>query len=171
MKITNVKNLKTFLLKKGYHIIPLTLTRTNHFELTAHLNGIQGRFIVDTGASSTCVGLDCIKHFNLIPELSEIKASGAGATNMETQISKKNILEIGPWQKKKVELVLLISPMLIKHSHKMMLSQSTVSLEQMFLKNPRLSLIIPKKDYILNSLYYFLKYILILTFIDKAYND
>lgn len=51
-------------------------------------------------------GLDCIKHFNLIPELSEIKASGAGATNMETQISKKNILEIGPWQKKKVELVL-----------------------------------------------------------------
>ena len=106
MKITNVKNLKTFLLKKGYHIIPLTLTRTNHFELTAHLNGIQGRFIVDTGASITCVGLDCIKHFNLIPELSEIKASGAGATNMETQISKKNILEIGPWQKKKVELVL-----------------------------------------------------------------
>lgn len=93
MKITNVKNLKTFLLKKGYHIIPLTLTRTNHFELTAHLNGIQGRFIVDTGASSTCVGLDCIKHFNLIPELSEIKASGAELLTWRPKSQKKIYLK------------------------------------------------------------------------------
>jgi len=59
-----------------------------------------------TGASSTCVGIDAITHFDLLSEDSDIKAAGAGATNMLTQVSTKNIVQIGTWTKKKVDLVL-----------------------------------------------------------------
>lgn len=101
-----MRSLKKFLLEKGYIKVPLVFTKTNHFEVIAQLNNIEGRFILDTGASNTCVGFDCIKHFNLISKDSEVKASGAGATNMLTQISKKNSLQIGDWKKQKVNIVL-----------------------------------------------------------------
>lgn len=98
-------NLKVFLKTKGYRKVPLTFTNTNHFELRAELNGVEGRFILDTGASNTCIGTDCIDHFNLFTEDSEIKASGAGATNMVTQVSKNNIITIKEWSKKNLEVV------------------------------------------------------------------
>ncbi len=99
-------SLKKFLSDKGYIRVPLLLTKTNHFEVKAKINGIEGRFILDTGASNTCVGFDCIDHFNLITQESKIKASGAGATNMDTQMSKKNTLKMGKWEKGKVKIVL-----------------------------------------------------------------
>ena len=92
--------------KKDYIQIPLVFTATNHFEIIAKLNGIAGRFILDTGASNTCVGFDKIEFFKLTPKDSEIKAAGAGATNMLTQTSSKNKIEIGDWQKKKIKIVL-----------------------------------------------------------------
>ncbi|MCB0374795.1 MAG: clan AA aspartic protease [Sinomicrobium sp.] len=101
-----MKSLKKFLTEKGYVRIPLTLTKTNHFEVAAAINGVAGRFILDTGASSTCVGLDFTAYFKLVAESSEVKASGAGAMHMETQIAKKNYLSIHKWKKKKVAIVL-----------------------------------------------------------------
>lgn len=99
-------SLKRFLKKKNYIKVPLILTATNHFEIVAKLNGITGRFILDTGASNTCVGLDKIDFFNLTSKESKIKAAGAGATNMETLISTKNKIELGDWQKHKLKIVL-----------------------------------------------------------------
>ncbi|NNE75544.1 MAG: clan AA aspartic protease [Pricia sp.] len=99
-------SLKKFLRKKKYLKIPLMLTETNHFEITAKLNGVVGRFILDTGASNTCVGFDKIEFFKLNSKESKIKAAGAGATNMETLISTKNTIEIGDWKKKKLKIVL-----------------------------------------------------------------
>jgi len=99
-------SLKKFLLKKKFVRVPLVLTETNHFEITAKINGISGRFILDTGASNTCVGFDKIEFFNLTSKASKIKAAGAGATNMETLISTKNSINIGTWQKKKLKIVL-----------------------------------------------------------------
>jgi hypothetical protein len=43
-----MKSLKKFLQKKDYIQVPLVLTDTNHFELSAKINGIFGRFILDT---------------------------------------------------------------------------------------------------------------------------
>ena len=86
--------------------IPLILTETNHFEISAKINGVMGRFILDTGASNTCVGLDKADHFQLIFESSDIKAAGAGASEMETFVSEKNKLEIGKWKFKKQQIVL-----------------------------------------------------------------
>ena len=101
-----MSSLKKFLKKKNYIKIPLVLTATNHMEVIAAINGITGRFILDTGASNTCVGFDKIDFFNLTSKSSKIKAAGAGATDMETLISTKNVLDLGPWKKKKLKIVL-----------------------------------------------------------------
>lgn len=99
-------SLKKFLQKKNYIKIPLVLTGTNHFEIIAKINGTKGRFILDTGASNTCIGFDKIELFKLTSKESKIKAAGAGATNMETLVSTKNSIEIGGWKKKKLKIVL-----------------------------------------------------------------
>ncbi len=98
--------LKDFLVGKGYSKIKLKLTTTNHFEIGASINGIKGRFILDTGASNSCVGFEAIERFNLKVEDSEIKAVGAGASNMMTKVSATNELKIGKWRKKRVALIL-----------------------------------------------------------------
>ncbi len=99
-------SLKKFLKSKNFIRIPLVLTETNHFEVIATINGVSGRFILDTGASNTCIGMDKIEFFNLISEATEIKAAGAGATEMETLISNKNKVQLGDWKKKKQKIVL-----------------------------------------------------------------
>lgn len=98
--------LEDFLLEKGYTKVKLKLTKTNHFEIKATLNGVKGLFILDTGASNSCVGFEAIDTFKLKAKDSEIKAAGAGATDMLTQVSKKNKLKIGKWKKDKVPLIL-----------------------------------------------------------------
>jgi len=98
--------LQEFLLNKGYTKAKLHLTKTNHFEIIAKINGVKGRFILDTGASNSCVDFDTATQFKLNVEESDIKAAGAGATDMKTQTSEKNKLSIGAWKKDKVVLVL-----------------------------------------------------------------
>ncbi|MDF0707560.1 retropepsin-like aspartic protease family protein [Flagellimonas okinawensis] len=113
-------SLKKFLKSKDYIKIPLVLTETNHFELVASINGVTGKFILDTGASNTCVGMDKIEFFDMVSEATEIKAAGAGATEMDTMISNKNKLEIGKWKKKKQKVVLFdlthVNQALIAHN-------------------------------------------------------
>ena len=86
--------LRNYLEARGYTRIKLHLTKTNHFEIKASINGIKGLFILDTGASNSCVGFDDIDRFKLVVKDSKIKAAGAGAIDMMTQISKKNIVKI-----------------------------------------------------------------------------
>jgi predicted aspartyl protease len=101
-----MNTLKDYLIDKGYSKIKLKFTKTNHFEIKAFVNGLKGRFILDTGASSSCVGFDAIARFNLKVKDSEIKAVGAGASDMMTKISNSNVLKIGKWKKKRVALIL-----------------------------------------------------------------
>ncbi|RKE99029.1 retropepsin-like aspartic protease family protein [Ichthyenterobacterium magnum] len=101
-----METLQEFLLNRDYTKVKLRLTRTNHFEIKATINGIKGLFILDTGASSSCVGFEAIETFNLKANDSKIKAAGAGATDMDTQISKKNTLKIGKWKQDKIALIL-----------------------------------------------------------------
>ena len=112
--------LKDFLIEKGYSKIKLKLTKTNHFEIRATINGVKGRFILDTGASSSCVGFEAIERFKLKVIDSEIMAAGAGASNMETKLSKSNTLKIGNWKKQRVALILFnlthVNLGLLKHN-------------------------------------------------------
>ncbi|MDT0294568.1 TIGR02281 family clan AA aspartic protease [Mesonia ostreae] len=101
-----MSTLRKLLKEKGYIRIPLKTTATNHLEVKAAINGVEGNFILDTGASSSCVGINTAEYFKLFAEDSDIKAAGAGATDMLTQVSLKNTLQIESWEKKKVSLVL-----------------------------------------------------------------
>ena len=96
-----MKSIQKILKKKKYIKIKLKRIATNHLELKASINSVKGRFILDTGASNSCVGLDSISHFNLEAKESETKAAGAGATDMETQQSENNTLKISEWKTKK----------------------------------------------------------------------
>jgi len=99
--------LKDFLLRQDYIRVKLKLTKTNHFEIKASINGVKGLFIIDTGASNSCVGFEAIEKFQLKKvKDSKILAAGAGAIDMVTQISKKNKLKIGRLKIDKVPLVL-----------------------------------------------------------------
>ena len=112
--------LQEFLLPQGYIKIKLKLTKTNHFEIKATINGVKGLFILDTGASNSCLGFDSAKNFNLDILDSDVKAAGAGAIDMNTKLSKKNIVKIGKWKKEKVALILFnlthVNTALINHS-------------------------------------------------------
>jgi predicted aspartyl protease len=101
-----MKSIRKILKKNSYIRIKLKKIATNHLELKARINGVKGRFILDTGASNSCVGLDMIDYFNLDAKESETKAAGAGATGMETQQSENNTLKIGNWKTSKCHLVL-----------------------------------------------------------------
>ena len=101
-----MKRIQKILKKNRYIKIKLKKIATNHLELKAKINGVKGRFILDTGASNSCVGLDRIAYFKLDAQESETKAAGAGAIDMETQQSENNKLKIGNWKTNKCHLVL-----------------------------------------------------------------
>jgi predicted aspartyl protease len=102
-----MQDLKEFLFDQGYVRIKLKKTVTNHFEIKAKINGIKGNFILDTGASKSCVGMEDISYFDLATEESEHKASGAGPSEIDTLISSKNKLAIGQFKLKKISLILI----------------------------------------------------------------
>ena len=117
-----MKQLEKILKKKKYIKIKLKKIATNHLELKANINDVKGKFILDTGASNSCVGLDLIEYFKLVAEESETKAAGAGATGMETLKSENNSLKIGKWKTDKCHLVLFnlthVNTALVQHKAK-----------------------------------------------------
>jgi len=101
MKLSNL------LIRQGYTKIKLKKINTNHFELKAKINKVKGKFILDTGASNSCIAMVLAEKFQLQLEDSETKAAGAGAIGMDTKISSNNIIELKDWKHKKFNLVLL----------------------------------------------------------------
>jgi predicted aspartyl protease len=101
-----MKNLHAKLKKADYKKVKFKITKTQHLLIKAKINGVKGNFILDTGASNSCVGFESIEHFVLEAKNSKTKASGAGATGMLTQMSSKNQLQLGKWATNKLDLVI-----------------------------------------------------------------
>jgi predicted aspartyl protease len=101
-----MKNLLEVLKKEKYKKINFKVSKTQHLRIKATINGVSGNFILDTGASNSCVGFDRIEKFNLKAGKSKTKASGAGGTGMMTKIAKNNALKIGRWQTEELHLVI-----------------------------------------------------------------
>jgi len=102
-----MQELRDFLTEQGYIRVKLKKTITNHFEIKARINKTKGRFILDTGASKSCIGIRDAEDFNLLTEESEHKASGAGPSEIDTLMSRKNTLEIGKFRLKRTQLILI----------------------------------------------------------------
>ncbi len=98
--------LREFIEAQGFYRIPLKRLATGHYLFSAKINGVSGDFILDTGASTSCVGFIDSAHFLLISEDSIIKAAGAGAINMETMLSRGNVFVIKNWEVKNMDFVL-----------------------------------------------------------------
>jgi hypothetical protein len=101
-----MEDLQEFLKKNKYKKIKFRVLKTQHLLISAKINGVKGSFILDTGASNSCLGFEGITKFQLIAETSETKAAGAGATGMETQLSKNNLLQLSHWKTIKFHLVI-----------------------------------------------------------------
>lgn len=101
-----MENLHEVLKKENYKKIKFKVIKTQHLLIKAKINGISGNFILDTGASNSCVGFESIERFELNAKKSKTKASGAGGTGMKTQISSNNHLQLGSWKNKDFNLVI-----------------------------------------------------------------
>lgn len=117
-----MKKLENILDKEDYKKIKFQISKTNHLLIKAKVNGIKGNFIIDTGASNSCVGFNEIIFFGLVAVNSKIQASGAGATGMATQIARKNKLQFGSWKVKNIDLVIFdlshVNAALVSHKAK-----------------------------------------------------
>ena len=101
-----MNTLYQFLRSRGYTRVRLLTLPTNHYVVIATLNGTAGRFILDTGASTTCVSTELATHFHLNPKPSEEKASSASANELDTEVAHHNELMIGSWSSKRRSVVL-----------------------------------------------------------------
>jgi len=100
-------NYLPYILKKeNYKKIKFKVSKTQHLLIKAKINGVKGNFILDTGASSSCVGFESIELFLLEAKKSKTQASGAGATGMLTQIAVGNKLQLGNWKHAGFDLVI-----------------------------------------------------------------
>jgi predicted aspartyl protease len=100
-----MKKLQEILKKEGYKKITFKVSKTQHLLIKASINGVKGNFILDTGASNSCVGFESIELFQLTAKKSKTRAAGAGATGMFTQIAKNNTLQLGRWKETEFSLV------------------------------------------------------------------
>ncbi|WP_395054748.1 retropepsin-like aspartic protease [Flavobacterium sp.] len=101
-----MEELQKILKKNKYKKIQFKVSKTQHLLIKAMINGIKGNFILDTGASTSCVGYESVAKFNLKAKDSKTKASGAGGNHIDTQLSKNNKLQIGTWKEKDFNLVI-----------------------------------------------------------------
>lgn len=93
-----MKKLQKLLKKEDYKKIRFKVTKTQHLTVKAKINGVEGLFILDTGASNSCVGYESVEFFKLTANKSKTKAAGAGGTGMATQLASDNHLKIGTWK-------------------------------------------------------------------------
>ena len=89
--------LNKFLKSEGYSSIKLIFLKTKHYLIEAKVNSITGRFILDTGASNSCICTSLEDKFKVISEYSKEKASSANSEMTHTKISKRNVIQIGKW--------------------------------------------------------------------------
>ncbi|MCC9042413.1 retroviral-like aspartic protease family protein [Myroides sp. M-43] len=102
-----MENMKEILKKKRYKKIRFKVSKTNHLFVSAKINGVSGDFIIDTGASNSCIDFSYVDFFKISPEHSSTKASGAGANGMHTQVAYHNELQMSRWSSMSFNLVIL----------------------------------------------------------------
>ncbi|MFE3847131.1 retropepsin-like aspartic protease [Flavobacterium sp. LB3P45] len=117
-----MKNLHDILKKENYKKVKFKITKTQHLLIKAKINGVLGNFILDTGASNSCVGFESIDLFLLEAKKSKTKASGAGANGMFTQLASKNQLQLGSWKNLDFNVVIFdlshVNEALMQHKSK-----------------------------------------------------
>ncbi len=82
--------LAKFLDKAGYISIRLKKTKSQHLVTTLEVNGFEGLFLIDTGASNSCIRLEKEIDFLLIGTENTLELSGAGSEKLEAKLTVKS---------------------------------------------------------------------------------
>ena len=101
-----MKELPIFLKAKKYKKIKFKFLKTQHLLIKVKVNDIPGNFILDTGASNTCIGFESIEKYNLDAAHHTDSAASASSTTMHTKISKNNCIQIGTWKQQSSTFIL-----------------------------------------------------------------
>lgn len=91
---------------KYYYTVNLKLLDTNHFFTNVKINNVSGKFLIDSGASNSCVDLKKAKLFKLSLESCKEKAISASNEITKTHISYNNDIKIGEWFVKNYDIIL-----------------------------------------------------------------
>ena len=91
---------------KKFSTINFKLTKSNHIQIECEVNYITGKFLIDTGASNSCINYLSSTKFNVKFKKSNETASSATNEISETYYSEDNTLKIGDFQKNDFDLVL-----------------------------------------------------------------
>ena len=82
--------LKNILETKGYTSIRLKKTKSQHLVALLEVNSTEGLFLIDTGASNSCISADKEVHFTLIAKENMLELSGAGSEKLEAKPTTKS---------------------------------------------------------------------------------
>ena len=80
-------------LSESYHQLPLKRMRTGHLCLQLQINGFSGRFLVDSGASKSCISFLLQEAFQLTTNAPAIAAAGAGKDKLHAQPTKASNIQ------------------------------------------------------------------------------
>ncbi|WPR71888.1 retropepsin-like aspartic protease [Flavobacterium sp. NG2] len=101
-----MEKIQEILKQEKYKKIKFKITKTQHLLIKAKINGVKGNFILDTGASNSCIGFETVEMFLVDAKDSKTKASGAGASGMLTQSASNNKVQLGTWKKNNFDLII-----------------------------------------------------------------
>ena len=96
-KHPETKDITAFLLQKGYDVIPIRQNAAGLLLITVKVNGIEGLFILDTGASISVIASNHASRLQLILQNDNANFTGAGAGGQGLEVipSEGNTIEIG----------------------------------------------------------------------------
>ena len=82
---------------QGYEALPLRRSVGPHLEVVARINGVPGRFLIDTGAQITVVNAPSLKRFHLVAVKTGVRVYGAvGGPGERIRAALASRLQIGP---------------------------------------------------------------------------
>ena len=121
MNKTNNNFLKDVLNKNQFVKIKLYKIKTQHLICFGSINDIKATFLVDTGASNSCLSIESKDLYNLKTQGEKFEASGASDKKMEAILSKECKFKLGRFLMKKQKFVLLD----LNHINSLLESQKT----------------------------------------------
>lgn len=80
-----------------YVKIKLYTTNSMHLVMKGSINGYKTRFILDSGASNSCVDHNLLQLLNMVVNDSIGSVTGAGSEEIKSGISAMTTLRIGRW--------------------------------------------------------------------------
>jgi len=93
-------NIHTYIQDDDYYAVDLAIiTATNHLTVQVTINGHEGLFILDTGASQCCIDKKVAERWELLtPSDKQISAAGVGTSDMVSTATIISHMQLANWE-------------------------------------------------------------------------